>query len=103
MFQVKIQLIADSATDYFNINLESGMTSITTNSTTDTITINTPTPTLQQVTTAGNTTSKQIVSTLADGTAPLSVTSTTLVNNLNADRVDGLHFRVNTGNIRNFN
>jgi hypothetical protein len=33
----------------------------------------------------------QIVSTLADGTAPLVVTSTTLVANLNADLLDGNH------------
>jgi hypothetical protein len=34
-------------------------------------------------------TSKQIISTLATGTAPFSITSTTLVNNLNVDQVDG--------------
>ena len=34
--------------------------------------------------------SSQIVSTVATGTAPLSVTSTTLVSNLNADLLDGL-------------
>jgi hypothetical protein len=35
--------------------------------------------------------SKQIVSTVADGTAPFVVTSTTVVPNLNADTVDGVH------------
>ena len=34
-------------------------------------------------------TSKQIISTLATGTAPFSITSTTLVSNLNVDQVDG--------------
>ena len=37
------------------------------------------------------TASGQLVSTVATGTAPLSVASTTLVPNLNADTVDGLH------------
>jgi len=36
-------------------------------------------------------TAAQVILSVADGTAPLSVTSTTLVNNLNADTVDGLH------------
>lgn len=36
----------------------------------------------------------QIVSTLADGTKPLDVTSTTVCTNLNADMVDGLHTTV---------
>ncbi len=41
--------------------------------------------------TAGNIeTSEQLVSTKATGTAPLVVSSTTLVANLNADRVDGI-------------
>ena len=35
------------------------------------------------------TTSKQIISTLATGTKPLDVTSTTMCTNLNADQVDG--------------
>lgn len=35
--------------------------------------------------------SGQITSTVATGTAPLSVTSTTLVNNFNADMLDGYH------------
>ena len=35
------------------------------------------------------TTSKQIISTLATGTAPLVIASTTLCTNLNADKVDG--------------
>jgi hypothetical protein len=37
-------------------------------------------------------TNKQVVSTLATGTSPLSVSSTTYVNNLNADMVDGYHY-----------
>jgi hypothetical protein len=37
------------------------------------------------------TASGQLVSTVATGTAPLGVTSTTAVTNLNADMVDGLH------------
>jgi hypothetical protein len=37
------------------------------------------------------TTTKQFVSTLADGTAPFSITSTTMSPNLNADMVDGMH------------
>jgi len=36
-------------------------------------------------------TNSQFVSTVADGTPPLSVTSTTLVSNLNSDRLDGQH------------
>jgi len=45
------------------------------------------------------TTSKQIISTLPVGTAPFSVVSTTLVTNLNADKVDGydLNQAVTTG------
>jgi len=42
----------------------------------------------------------QLISTVATGTAPLTVTSTTLVTNLNADMVDGLHaasFAATTG------
>lgn len=34
---------------------------------------------------------ERIISTIADGTAPLAVTSTTVVTNLNADTVDGYH------------
>lgn len=41
------------------------------------------------------TTSKQIISTLATGTAPLSITSTTKVNNLNVDQVDGYDLNQN--------
>lgn len=36
-------------------------------------------------------TDQQLVSTMAEGTAPLAVTSTTLVSNLNADLLDGMH------------
>lgn len=35
---------------------------------------------------------KQIQSTVSTGTAPLQIASTTKVNNLNADMVDGYHF-----------
>jgi len=38
----------------------------------------------------------ELISTVATGTAPLTVTSTTKVDNLNVDRVDGLHFRVDS-------
>ena len=42
--------------------------------------------------TAGTTiTASRLISTVAIGTAPLTVTSTTLVTNLNADLLDGLH------------
>lgn len=40
---------------------------------------------------AGLTAAAQLISTLADGTAPLSVVSGTKVTNLNADKVDGFH------------
>lgn len=39
----------------------------------------------------GNITGNRFVSTIATGTAPLTVTSTTAVSNLNADMVDGIH------------
>lgn len=39
----------------------------------------------------GSITSTQLKSTIATGTSPLSVTSTTLVSNLNADMLDGIH------------
>jgi hypothetical protein len=48
--------------------------------------------TLQQVTSTGNTTSLQIVSTLPSGTAPLQVASSTGITNLNADLWDGYQF-----------
>ncbi|MGI5841410.1 MAG: beta strand repeat-containing protein [Patescibacteria group bacterium] len=35
--------------------------------------------------------SSQLISTVANGTAPLAVSSTTVVSNLNADRLDGYH------------
>ena len=40
---------------------------------------------------SGNLTSKQVISDIASGTAPLIVTSPTVVSNLNADMVDGVH------------
>jgi len=36
-------------------------------------------------------TGTQLISTIATGTSPLKVTSTTVVANLNADLLDGLH------------
>ena len=39
-------------------------------------------------------TAKRLISTQANGTAPLTVASTTLVSNLNADLLDGLHASV---------
>jgi len=47
--------------------------------------------TLASVTGRGATTGVQIASTLAIGTSPFSVTSTTVNTNLNADTVDGIH------------
>ncbi|MFZ2255874.1 MAG: hypothetical protein WAW59_02405 [Patescibacteria group bacterium] len=43
-------------------------------------------------------TTNQLISTLANGTAPLAVTSTTLNTNLNADLLDGLHLNSTTTN-----
>jgi hypothetical protein len=45
--------------------------------------------TLGQLNVSGVTTTSQLVSTVATGTAPLTVSSTTLVTNLNADLLDG--------------
>lgn len=46
---------------------------------------------------SGDITGRRLISGVADGTAPLGVTSATLVPNLNADRVDGMHFRTSSG------
>jgi hypothetical protein len=43
------------------------------------------------LTTTGVLTASRVVSTVAAGTAPLTVTSPTVVGNLNADMVDGVH------------
>jgi len=40
----------------------------------------------------GSTTSETLISTIATGTAPLTVTSTTMVSNLNADKLDDKEF-----------
>jgi len=40
---------------------------------------------------SGNLTAKQLISDVASGTPPLQVTSPTVVSNLNADLLDGLH------------
>ena len=45
-----------------------------------------------QTITGAKTHSAQIISTLATGTAPFSIISTTVVSNLNVDRVDGEDF-----------
>lgn len=52
----------------------------------------------------GNITAPQIISTTATGTAPLTVSSTTTVNNLSADLLDGQHgtFYAPTGMITQF-
>lgn len=39
----------------------------------------------------GGLTTTRLISTIATGTSPLAVTSTTLVSNLNADMIDGIH------------
>ena len=44
------------------------------------------------VTVTGSTTSETLISTIATGTAPLTVTSTTMVSNLNADKLDDKEF-----------
>jgi hypothetical protein len=46
---------------------------------------------LAKVSKAGDTMTGQLISTLATGTSPLAVTSTTVNTNLNADMVDGKH------------
>ena len=46
---------------------------------------------LQNIVATGNVTGEQVISTIATGTAPLTVTSTTVVSNLNADQLDGKH------------
>ena len=48
-------------------------------------------PTSPDIYTSGNLTSRTLTSTVANGTAPLQVTSTTAVTNLNADLLDGQH------------
>lgn len=45
-------------------------------------------------------TTSQFISTVATGTAPLQVSSTTVVSNLNADMTDGIHFRVSNGSLQ---
>ena len=44
------------------------------------------------VTVTGSTTSETLISTIATGTAPLTVASTTMVSNLNADKLDDKEF-----------
>jgi hypothetical protein len=50
--------------------------------------------------TAGTITAAQLVSNIATGTAPLTVASTTLVTNLNADLLDGRHLDTLSANLR---
>ena len=50
------------------------------------------------LTVTGTVTGTQLISNIATGTAPLTVTSTTLVTNLNADLLDGLHLHTGTNN-----
>jgi len=47
----------------------------------------------------GNITGNQLISTVATGTAPLSVSSTTKITNLNADMVDGYHAGNSSGQV----
>jgi len=56
---------------------------------------------LQEVTSTGSITSVQIVSTVATGTSPFQIASTTVTNNLNADLLDGQHgsFYSSTGHV----
>ena len=44
------------------------------------------------ITVTGSTTSETLISTIATGTAPLTVASTTMVSNLNADKLDDKEF-----------
>ena len=46
---------------------------------------------LQNIVATGNVTGEQVISTIATGTAPMTVASTTVVSNLNADQLDGKH------------
>lgn len=48
---------------------------------------------------SGNLTVNMLISNVAEGTAPLTVTSTTKVTNLNADMIDGLHAGNAHGNL----
>jgi hypothetical protein len=43
------------------------------------------------ITTTGEITGSEIISTITTGTAPLTISSTTLVSNLNVDLLDGMH------------
>jgi hypothetical protein len=45
----------------------------------------------KNITTVGTLSGSQLISTIADGTKPLDVTSKTVTTNLNADMVDGVH------------
>ena len=44
------------------------------------------------ITVTGSTTRETLISTIATGTAPLTVASTTMVSNLNADKLDDKEF-----------
>jgi len=55
----------------------------------------------QSVTTTGTPTFSRLTLNIASGTAPLTITSTTMCTNLNADMVDGLHIATGTNNVAN--
>ena len=53
------------------------------------------------MTVSGTVTGTRLISNVANGTAPLSVTSSTVVTNLNADLLDGLQLHTGTNNLAN--
>lgn len=55
--------------------------------------------TAASVSSTGNISGSQLISSVADGTAPLTVASTTVVQNLNADNVDGKTYGASDGNM----
>lgn len=79
-------LLGGGTSDHYHLTLAQ-QTALTSGSTT---TLHTHT--LEQITTAGNTTDNQIISTVISGTAPLVVASPTLVSNLNSDLWDNNQF-----------
>jgi len=91
--------VADSDTNLLELSEGGSSKVVVTNDGKMGVGTSTPTNVLQVVgtvaattaTISSNLTAAQIISTVADGTSPLSVTSTTRVNNFNSDTVDGLH------------
>ncbi len=55
--------------------------------------------TAASVSSTGNISGSQLISSVADGTAPLTVASSTVVPNLNADNVDGKTYGASDGNM----